>query len=226
MNKIITTTLIAAFVLLSVGCKNRQGQGDTPAAAENADTLATAQAPIADSTTLIEMEYEPKFEIKTDKGSLIIKLYEETPLHKENFIKLATGGFYDSTLFHRVINGFMIQCGDPLTKDLNKADEWGTGGPGYTIPAEIIPGFTHKKGALAAARRGDFVNPAKASSGSQFYIVQDSLNCSHLDGEYTIFGEVIKGLDIIDKIAGVPTDAYDRPVTPITITAIVPFKEK
>lgn len=212
---------LAVLLAIVSGCKMNKNT-----AAEEAEPVAeTVAAPENEQPTeqiIEEMEYEPKFDIRTNKGILVIKLYEETPLHKENFVKLVKSNFFDSTLFHRVINGFMIQCGDPLTKDVNKADEWGTGGPGYTIPAEIIPGFTHKKGAVAAARRGDFVNPSKASSGSQFYIVQDERACKQLDGEYTIFGEVIEGLDIIDKIAGVETDCYDRPLDPVVISAIVP----
>lgn len=219
------TLSLAVLLAFVTGCKMNK-----KVAAEASEPVAeTVAAPETDQPTeqiIEEMEYEPKFDIRTNKGIMVIKLYEETPLHKDNFVKLAKSGFYDSVLFHRVINGFMIQAGDPLSKDLDKTDEWGTGGPGYTIPAEIIPGFTHKKGALAAARRGDFVNPAKASSGSQFYIVQDANACKQLDGEYTIFGEVIEGLDIIDKIAGVETDCYDRPLDPVVISAIVPHSGK
>jgi cyclophilin family peptidyl-prolyl cis-trans isomerase len=116
----------------------------------------------------------------------------------------------------------MIQGGDPFTRDSTKVAQFGTGGPGYTIPAEIVPGLTHKKGALAAARRGDMVNPAKESSGSQFYIVHDPDNCVHLDGEYTIFGEVVEGLDVIDKLASERTDFRDRPVKDVQIISITP----
>ncbi|MBQ4012615.1 MAG: peptidylprolyl isomerase, partial [Bacteroidales bacterium] len=113
--------------------------------------------------------------------------------------------------------------GDPFTRDTAKVAQYGTGGPGYTIPAEIVPGKTHKKGALAAARLADRVNPAKESSGSQFYIVQDPANCVHLDGEYTIFGEVVDGLPVIDKIAAERTDRYDRPVGDVKIISITPL---
>ena len=116
----------------------------------------------------------------------------------------------------------MIQGGDPFTRDTAKVAQYGTGGPGYTIPAEIVPGKTHKKGALAAARRGDQVNPAKESSGSQFYIVHDPENCAHLDGEYTIFGEVVDGLEVIDKIASERTDLRDRPLGKVQIISITP----
>lgn len=165
---------------------------------------------------------EPVFDIVTNMGTIRVKLYSQTPLHRDNFVKLASEGFYDGILFHRVINGFMIQTGDPLTKDPSQADMYGTGGPGYTIPAEFVSGLTHKKGALAAARRGDAANPKKESSGSQFYIVQDEATCAQLDGDYTVFGETIEGFDVIDKIAAVQTDRRDRPVNPVKITTIRP----
>ena len=123
-------------------------------------------------------------------------------------------------LFHRVINGFMIQGGDPLTKDAANKARFGTGGPDYTVPAEFVPEYRHKKGAIAAARRGDAVNPYKESSGSQFYLVQDERNCAALDGDYTVFGETIEGLDVIDKIASVQTDGRDCPVQDVKIITI------
>ena len=119
-----------------------------------------------------------------------------------------------------VINGFMIQTGDPLTKDPANKSMYGTGGPGYTVPAEFVKEYRHKKGALAAARRGDAANPYKESSGSQFYIVQDERACAQLDGAYTVFGEVIEGLPVIDKIASVQTDGRDRPFSPVKIVTI------
>ena len=131
--------------------------------------------------------------------------------------------FLDSLLFHRVIYNFMIQTGDPLTKDPANKDAFGTGGPGYTIPAEILPGHTHKKGALAAARTGDIANPKRESSGSQFYIVHNPEYCSHLDGQYTIFGETLDGFDVIDRIASVRTDSMDRPVKDVKIISIRPI---
>lgn len=172
-----------------------------------------------------ELGDEPVLAIETSDGTMTVKLYSETPLHRDNFIKLASKGFYNGILFHRIIRGFMIQVGDPLTKDSTQVARFGTGGPGYTIPAEIVSGKTHKKGALAAARRGDSVNPAKESSGSQFYIVQDAEGCRHLDGEYTIFGEVIDGFDVIDVIAAERTDGRDRPLKRVEITNITPVKE-
>ena len=114
----------------------------------------------------------------------------------------------------------MIQGGDPYSRDTAMIDRWGTGGPNYTIPAEFVEEYHHKKGAIAAARKGDMANPKKASSGSQFYIVQDEQGCSHLDGQYTVFGEVFEGLDVIDKIAAVSTDRYDRPYEDVVIIAV------
>ena len=230
--------------------------------------------------------------IKTDFGEIKVKLYDDTPKHRDNFIKLVNEGFYNDLLFHRVINKFMIQGGDPNSRNAEPAAQIGSGGPGYTIPAEINPKYFHKKGALAAARLGGPKNPEKNSSGSQFYIVQgdifrpgqlDTLELSinlqrkdlimrehfqasmykfaefkekndkegydklviqirveadsiydasqkfkltreqrdvyttiggypALDGEYTIFGEVVKGFDVIDKIAAVPTNDKNRPL--------------
>ena len=149
-----------------------------------------------------------------------MKLYSKTPKHRANFEKLALSGFYDGLLFHRVIDGFMIQGGDPNTKDSTLVEKYGQGGPGYTIPAEFVPEYKHAKGALAAARRGDAANPAKESSGSQFYIVQDENTCAQLDGEYTVFGQTVEGFDVIDAIAKVDTDRRDRPVSDVKILSI------
>ena len=183
-------------------------------------------------------------EIKTDSGTMIVELYDSTPLHRDNFIKLVKEKFYDSLLFHRVIQNFMIQGGDPQSKDADSTAMLGSGeAPGEMIPAEFRPDLYHKKGALAMARTE---NPEKASSNCQFYIVQgqpyanaqlNDMECKlrqsnpefyftdaerqayntiggtpFLDQNYTVFGEVIKGLDVIDKIATVQTDQNDRPV--------------
>ena len=229
MKKFFYFALCASTLLLTAcgGGKKPGGTTEPTPAEEPEKTEATK--PVTGKETVepkpdLTMLYEPKIKIETSEGDMIVKLYEETPLHKDNFIKLAKKHFYDGILFHRIINGFMIQTGDPLTKDSTKVNAWGTGGPGYTIPAEIVKGFSHKKGALAAARRGDFVNPAKESSGSQFYIVQDENGCRHLDGEYTIFGEVVSGLDIIDKIAAKRTDSHDRPSDPVKIISVTPVE--
>lgn len=238
--------------------------------------------------------------IETDLGNMKAILYDDTPQHRDNIIKLVKKGYYDGQLFHRVIKDFMVQTGDPKSKNAEKGEHLGDGGPGYTIPAEIVfPKHFHKKGALCAARMGDDVNPEKSSSGSQFYIVtgsmqndytldvlvmtrmklkkeevfgklvrankdafvklsaaldttaikvlQDSLidltekelkqypfemtpeqkkaYCSvggspHLDGNYTVFGEIIEGLDVLDKIQQVETSEFDRPVKDIHIIKI------
>ncbi|MBO6082070.1 MAG: peptidylprolyl isomerase [Bacteroidales bacterium] len=163
---------------------------------------------------------EPVFVIQTNLGTMKVKLYSKTPKHRENFERLALTGYYDGLLFHRIINGFMIQGGDPLTRDETQAARYGTGGPDYTIPAEFIPEYTHKKGALAAARRGDAANPMKESSGSQFYLVQNEAACASLNGDYSVFGETIEGLDVIDKIAAVQTNERDLPINPVKIISV------
>ena len=169
-----------------------------------------------------DMEKRTQVKIETTMGDIVVELYNETPKHRDNFIKLAKEGVYDSTLFHRVIKAFMIQAGDPYSKDTSLVRLWGQGGPDYTIPAEFVNEYWHKKGAIAAARKGDMANPKKASSGSQFYIVHDENACLHLDGQYSIFGEVIDGLDVIDRIATVPTDRMDRPYDDVIIEAVKP----
>lgn len=147
--------------------------------------------------------------IQTNLGKIVIQFYDtDAPKHVDNFKKLARDGFYNGLTFHRVIQGFMIQGGDP------KGD--GTGGPSYTIPAEIKR--THKRGAVAAARLGDGANPTRASSGSQFYICDG--NPSFLDGQYSVFGEVIEGLDVVDKIAAVKKDMRDRPLEPVVMQSV------
>ncbi len=254
-------------------------------------------------TTNKSLKKQHEVKITTDYGDIIIKLYNETPKHRDNFLKLVKQNFYDSTLFHRVIKDFMIQGGDPESKNAPAGKLLGNGGPGYTIPAEINPKLYHKRGVIAAAREGDNVNPERASSGSQFYIVWgktftsqqlknfekqiyytnrqlftmnfmnnpknknirdklDSLKLSgntkefqnyaikiqeqintdfnklpqfkfsaeqiktyetiggtpHLDGSYTVFGEVVKGLDVVKKIINQPTDKNNRPLKDIKMS--------
>ncbi|WP_299825460.1 peptidylprolyl isomerase [uncultured Pontibacter sp.] len=152
--------------------------------------------------------------IETPQGEIKLVLFEDTPRHRENFLKLAKEGYYDGTTFHRVIDGFMIQGGDPNTKDDNPNND-GSGNPGYTIPAEINPKHKHVRGAVAAARMGDNVNPERASSGSQFYIVENHDGTPMLDEVYTVYGQVVDGLDVIDKIAEVPKGGRDRPLSDI-----------
>jgi peptidyl-prolyl cis-trans isomerase B (cyclophilin B) len=198
--------------------------------------------------------------IQTTMGDIVIRLSDSTPLHRDNFLKLVKVGYYDSLLFHRVIKDFMIQGGDPNSKRAAAGQPLGNGGPGYTVPAEVRKTLFHKKGAIAAARTGDNVNPAKASSGSQFYIAQgrvftdaglDSLETfrlngrkipadqravyktiggvPHLDQGYTVYGEVVKGLDVVDKIATVQTSRAqdrDRPLQDIRIIKAKLIKRK
>lgn len=154
--------------------------------------------------------------ISTKFGDMVVLLNEQTPKHKANFIKLASSKFYDSTTFHRVIKDFMIQGGDPNSKNDNPNDD-GMGDPGYTIPAEILPFLNHDKGALSAARKGDDINPEKASSGSQFFIVQNKDGAPYLDGNYTVFGHVIEGMYVIDKIAMQSVDERSRPLSNIVM---------
>jgi len=193
-----------------------------------------------------------KFEVSiNDKiDTFVVELYNETPLHRDNFIKLVNEKYYEGVLFHRVIKNFMIQGGDPDSKNAKPNQQLGNGGPNYTIPAEFNPTLFHKKGALAAARTGDNINPQKASSGSQFYIVhgktftaQDLMAFSqrtghywtpeqtstyetiggapHLDGNYTVFGEVIKGMEVVDEISKVQTDLNDRPLKDVKFSISV-----
>ncbi|UYQ93070.1 peptidylprolyl isomerase [Chitinophaga horti] len=188
-------------------------------------------------------EKNRKVKVITPYGTMIIKLYDQTPKHRNNFLKLTRKHFYDSLLFHRVIKDFMIQGGDPDSRRAKAGEELGNGSVGYTVPAEFQLDLFHKKGVLAAARDD---NPAKASDGCQFYIVQGKKftdeeldkveknrlggrkipvdqravykkigGTPHLDQSYTVFGEVIKGMEVIDKIAAVKTDQRNRPVTDV-----------
>ncbi|MDR0349157.1 MAG: peptidylprolyl isomerase [Tannerella sp.] len=195
-------------------------------------------------------EKETMVLIDTDKGKVKVKLYNDTPLHRDNFIKLINEGQYEGLLFHRVIKQFMVQAGDITSKDAPLDKKLGDGDLGYTIPAEIVyPKYFHKRGQLCAARTGDEQNPEKASSASQFYIVtgkhftereldkmEEEKNMKltpeqrkaymidggapHLDGSYTVFGEVIKGMQVIDKIQFVETDTNNRPAKNIKIKSM------
>ena len=198
--------------------------------------------------------------MQTTMGDMVIRLSDSTPLHRDNFLKLVKVGFYDSLLFHRVIKNFMIQGGDPNSKRAEAGKPLGDGSLGYTVPAEFRKTLFHKKGALAAARMGDNINPAKESSGSQFYIAQgkvftdaglDSVETfrlngrkipaeqrevyktiggtPHLDQGYTVYGEVVKGLDVVDKIAAVQTSRgqdRDRPLQDVRIIKAKLIKRK
>lgn len=158
--------------------------------------------------------------IDTKFGDMKLILYNQTPQHKANFIKLAEEGFYNGTTFHRIIDGFVIQGGDPNTKDDDKTND-GMGGPGYTVPAEFVDSLTHVQGAVAAAREGDRTNPKRASSGSQFYIVENKEGTHFLDGKYTVFGQVVQGMNVVKKIAKQPKDARDHPLEDIKMTVTV-----
>ncbi|MBR4822996.1 MAG: peptidylprolyl isomerase [Bacteroidales bacterium] len=224
MKKYIFLALsLALAALLAASCGNKKkAAAEAEAAQAAAEVEQAKQDSIKVEKKFSDLAEEPIFDLVTNYGTIKIKLYKNTPKHRENFAKLALSGFYDGILFHRVINGFMIQGGDPLTKDPANADRFGTGGPGYTVPAEFVPEYVHKKGALAAARRGDAANPMKESSGSQFYIVQNAQTCAQLDGDYTVFGETVEGFDVIDKIAAVETDRRDRPVAQVKIISVKP----
>ncbi|NUQ24007.1 MAG: peptidylprolyl isomerase [Saprospiraceae bacterium] len=198
------------------------------------------KARIKEHRLLIEPPSKCLVDIETEFGHMLVELYDATPKHQENFIKLVDQGFFDSLMFHRVIEGFMIQGGDPDSKRAKPGQQLGSGGPGFTIPAEFVDTLVHTKGSLAAARQGDQVNPQKRSSGSQFYIVQgrpltapqlDLLEAQKnirystaqreiylksggtpfLDKEYTVFGRIIEGLDVLDQIAATKVDSFDRP---------------
>jgi peptidyl-prolyl cis-trans isomerase B (cyclophilin B) len=221
---------LAVLVLLAASCGGRRGQDGVDGDA--ADSLATAVAdksapkeeakPDTVASNKKVLPQEPIFDIVTTMGTIRVKLYKDTPKHRNNFIRLARTHFYENVLFHRVVDGFVIQGGDPYTRDTSRIAEWGEGGPGYTIDAEIVPEHTHKVGALAAARRGNLANPMKESSGSQFYLVQNAENCKHLDGEYTVFGETVGGQNVIDRIAKMAVDKYDRPIRPVRILRVIP----
>ncbi|GAA4005870.1 peptidylprolyl isomerase [Hymenobacter fastidiosus] len=159
--------------------------------------------------------------IRTSLGEIRLILFEQTPLHRANFLKLAKSGLYTGTTFHRIIQNFMVQGGDANSKDADPTND-GQGQPNeVTIPAEIRPELLHKFGAVAAARQGDFANPTRASSSTQFYIVQNHNGTTHLNGQYTVFGQVISGLEVVDKIAAQPKDERDRPATDIRMTVTV-----
>lgn len=220
--------LIIFSALFFVACSQKPAK-----TVENQDESATIETVVSEESSYVLIE--------TDFGNITVRLYNETPRHRDNFLKLVNEGFYDGLLFHRVIKNFMIQGGDPKSKDAQPGQMLGDGGLPYTVPAEFVPTLFHKKGALAAARQGDNVNPNKESSSCQFYIVQGNVwnpnqlkmmeyqmqkhfsqaqidayttvgGTPHLDGDYTVFGEVVEGLDVVDKIAAVQCGQFDRPL--------------
>ena len=284
MRKYINKTLIIMLSLFAMSCKGMAQENDN----------------------MVKSNYDAKdalVELKTSMGDIVVELYNDTPLHRDNFLKLVKDGFYDGVLFHRVIDSFMIQTGDPNSKDAPAGKQLGDGDPGYTIEAEIdYPKHYNKYGALAAARTGDAVNPERRSSGSQFYIVtgqkfignqlegmlmrnqqqqleqtfqqlamqhrdsimamqqandqeglealrqqliketeakvdttplpenlkidyQEKGGAPHLDGAYTVFGEVVKGMDVVEKIQKVQTDNNDRPLEDVKVISVKILKE-
>ncbi len=314
MRKIFLILTVAALFLAS--CNNSSTSVQTPADAVSSDSVATDTVAVSKLDTVAADTVVPEIpktnnkkmtaetkaadvmvDIKTTLGDIRVRLYNETPKHRDNFVKLVKEGYYDGTLFHRVIKEFMIQAGDPDSKNAPKGKMLGMGDPGYTIEAEIVyPQLFHKRGALAAARQGDQVNPEKRSSGSQFYIVtgkaynqgqmaqmekqlvmkqqqaifnglaakhrdeimtmrknrdqaglqklQDELiaqteaeaaknpakftdaqraayttvgGTPHLDADYTVFGEIVSGMDVVEKIEKVSTDSNDRPQEDVKI---------
>ena len=291
MKKFLTFAILAVLFtaeIYSCGKSETANNSETPQPAVNKETKDIPG---------------PEVEIKTTMGDIVVKLYDDTPLHRDNFLKLVSDGFYEGVLFHRVINQFMVQAGDPDSKGAAKGAQLGAGNPGYTIEAEIdYPKHYHKYGALAAARTGDMVNPERRSSGSQFYIVtgrkyaqsqldgiaQQSVMASrqnlfnklasermdeihkmqtegdqagldklrdeliarveaeipaaplderiasdyttiggtpNLDGQYTVFGEVISGMDVVEKIQNAETDGNDRPLEDIKILSVKLLKK-
>jgi peptidyl-prolyl cis-trans isomerase B (cyclophilin B) len=236
MNKIRISIILSAMLFFTAGIN---AQTKKPATKKPPAKSTTLKKPATKKTTPVPVS-GVRVKVTTDSGVIVIRLYDKTPKHRDNFIKLANEHFFDSLLFHRVINGFMIQGGDPQSKNAQPGAMLGSGDVGYLVPGEFDTTLFHKKGALAAARTS---NPEKASSGCQFYIVQgkkytdDELNMVEmqkgikyspkkrniyktiggtpiLDMDYTVFGEVESGLEVIDKIASVPTNGYpyDRPL--------------
>ena len=230
---VLLFSLAQLFIFLSCNSVTETNNATTTAADGQADDTAMAATSSSGETMVL---------IETGLGNIKVKLNDSTPKHRDNFIKLAKEGFFDGTLFHRVMPGFMIQGGDPDSKTAQPGQALGMGGPGYTIPAEF--GAKHFRGALSAARQPDQVNPERASSGSQFFIVQNGPvpeaqfnqfaqytgtqytpeerdyylkygGTPQLDSQYTVFGQVVEGMDVVDKIANAQRDPRDRPLQDI-----------
>lgn len=234
--RICFTALLMLFFTANVQAQVKKPAAKKPTAAKKTTTVK----PVAKTVKQVKTP-GVRIKITTDSGVMVLRLYDKTPRHRDNFIKLANDHFFDSLLFHRVMSGFMIQGGDPSSKYAQPGTMLGMGDVGYTIPAEFDTTFFHKKGALAAARQPDQVNPTKASSGCQFYIVQGKTwtdaemnviemqrgikfsaakrtiyktigGYPFLDMDYTVFGELESGFEVIDKIATVNRDGYNRPL--------------
>jgi peptidyl-prolyl cis-trans isomerase B (cyclophilin B) len=256
MKKSLFYILGSAFLLTlasASGCSE-----NVPEASKGERSIAVNDPEPATQPQSITKYRNVKVKITTPMGDMIAELYDSTPKHRDNFIKLAQEGYYNDLLFHRIIKNFMIQGGDPDSRGAAPGMRLGSGGPDYKVDAEIVDTLVHLKGALAAARQGDAVNPRKQSSGSQFYIVQgtpvqeqmllglenrrnarrDSSSLfkyseaqieayktlggtPHLDGDYTVFGRIVEGLDVIDKIAAVETGQGDRPTEDVSFQITV-----
>jgi cyclophilin family peptidyl-prolyl cis-trans isomerase len=188
------------------------------------DNYSFAQNQKNNQTTNLKPSWElhPKKDylvsIKTNFGEIVIYLYDQTPIHKANFLNLCQNGFYDGTTFHRVLEGFVIQGGDPNTKNGADSTKIGYGSFGEDLQGEFFENLKHDRGAVAAARKDDALNPERCSSSSQFYIVQAKDGAHHLDGSYTVFGKVIKGMEVVDEIASQEVGKYGKPITPIHMT--------
>ena len=237
MKKVLVYCIVLSVMILSSCSSPKKVKTDN----DSATSESTTQKTLNNNTDKMT-----KVLLKTTFGDITIALYDDTPEHKANFVKLVNDNFYDGVLFHRIIQGFMIQGGDPSSKKAKPGQQLGAGDLGYKVPAEFVQGRFHKRGAVAAAREGDQVNPQKASSSCQFYIVDgtvydnDKLNmiaqrtgktfspeqveayttiggAPFLDGDYTVFGEVVSGMDVVDKIAAQKKDRNDRPLEDIKI---------
>ncbi|MBX7050913.1 MAG: peptidylprolyl isomerase [Flavobacteriales bacterium] len=260
----LTIGCFTALIFLNAsGCKNKS---ETPA---NTQPAVVEEKPVITENPSTPAASAPdvskimpdlaKVKITTKYGDMIVALYNETPLHRDNFLKLASEKYYDGLLFHRCIKNFMIQGGDPQSRGASPSAMLGNGGPGYTVPAEFRPHLIHKKGALCAARQGDQVNPKKESSGSQFYIVQGQpwtdmqlsqieMNIgssmpgfkytdeqkqlyktvggtAQLDMNYTVYGEVIYGLNVVDSIAMLQGNQMNRPLKDVSMSMEVIQKD-
>lgn len=237
MKKIFYSCIVLSIIALASCSSPKKVKTEEASATEAANEQTTLNNNTDKMTQVL---------LKTTFGDITIALYDETPKHKENFLKLVNENYYDGVLFHRIIQGFMIQGGDPDSKNAKPGQMLGAGDIGYTIPAEFVKGRFHKRGAVAAAREGDQVNPQKASSGCQFYIVDGKVydnekinmisqrtgitftpeqveaystigGAPWLDDNYTVFGEVVSGMDVVDKIAAQQKDGNDRPLEDIKI---------
>ncbi|TVR75017.1 MAG: peptidylprolyl isomerase [Marinilabiliales bacterium] len=181
-------------------------------------TAAINSGSVAAQDFIPDSEHDYLVTMETEYGNMMLILYDETPMHKENFVELAKAGVFDGIIFHRVIEHFMIQTGDPATTNITP--EWSPDIIPPHVPAEFNPKFSHRRGTVGAARYGGERNPMKNSSPTQFYIVRHDRAAPHLDGEYTVFGHVMSGYEVIDSVAVQPTDERDRPLEEIRLKRV------